>query len=66
MRPRAKTKEAKNTGKKLGAAVIRQEIEAEIPRAQAVEILSLRTDIMSFDTLSLPFLSVKISTAIDY
>ena len=49
----------KNIGKEVGAAVIRQEIEAEIPRADAVEILSLRADIMSFDILPIECITQK-------
>ncbi len=49
----------KDFGKEVGAVVIRQEIEAEIPRADAVEILSLRADIMSFDILPIECITQK-------
>jgi len=49
----------KDIGKEVGAAVIRQEIESEIPRAEAVEILNLRTDIMNLDILPIECITQK-------
>ncbi|UCD63073.1 MAG: CYTH domain-containing protein [Candidatus Zixiibacteriota bacterium] len=43
-----------------GIAVVRQEIEAEIPRGQALDIISLSRDVMSVATMPMDFVKQQI------
>ncbi len=45
---------------KEGLAVIRQEIESEIPRGQAMEIINLRRDVMSLAVMPVEFIKEKV------
>jgi uncharacterized protein YjbK len=49
----------KSIAREQGAAVIRQEIEAEIPRALALEILSLHHDVLSLELMPIEFIKGK-------
>lgn len=42
-------------------AVIRQEIEAEIPRPQAIDIINLRSDVLKLDIMPIEFIKDKIN-----
>jgi len=46
----------KNRGTKVGVAHVRDEIEAEISRGQALECLGLRSDVMSLPVVPIQFL----------
>jgi uncharacterized protein YjbK len=49
----------KSISSEHGAAVIRQEVEAQIPRSDAMEILGLRRDLMSLDILPIEHIRSK-------
>jgi uncharacterized protein YjbK len=50
---------AKSLSQNSGIAAIRQEIEAEIPRSTATDILALHTDILSLEVLPIEFIRSK-------
>ena len=43
-----------------GLAVVRQEIEAEIPRGQAIDIIHLRQDVMALPVMPIEFIRSKV------
>ncbi|MEW6411979.1 MAG: CYTH domain-containing protein [Candidatus Zixiibacteriota bacterium] len=43
-----------------GIAVVRQEIEAEIPKGQALDVISLAKDVLSLDNMPIDFVKQKI------
>jgi inorganic triphosphatase YgiF len=53
----------KSIARESGAAVIRQEIEAEIPRSQALDVLSLRQDVLSLELIPIQFIKGKFPQA---
>lgn len=46
----------KDSGRQTGSAMVRQEIEAEIPRSSALEILKLKMDALSIDVSPVDFI----------
>lgn len=54
---------AKSVSQDFGIAAIRQEIEAEIPRSTATDVLALHTDILSLEVLPIEFIKSKFPTA---
>lgn len=63
LRVRAENKRGLVTVKSIptteGAAVVRQEIEAEIPRGVAYDIIGLRTDLMSMTLMPVDFIKTQ-------
>ncbi|NOY88045.1 MAG: CYTH domain-containing protein [FCB group bacterium] len=64
LRVRAENKRGLITVKSIpaekGLAVIRQEIEAEITRGQALDIINLRQDVLSIDNMPIAFIRDKV------
>lgn len=64
MRVRAENKRGLVTVKSIptkeGLAVIRQEIESEIPRGQALEVINLQRDVMSLEVMPVEFIKKKL------
>lgn len=51
---------AKSIPTQAGIAIVRQEIEAEISRSEAIEVLHLRQDLLSLDVMPVSYLKAKI------